>query len=219
MRIVAMTNDGQLPMMKNMLNSALKAGWPMHLFHCYLIGTNKESASYNTLEFQSLTLRKLEIILENMRQEREVIWIDNDIVLFKNTIDHMRSFPGQFIMQDDLWGPCTGFFLVRTNLTSIRVMEKTIAYLKEKLTTTVLNDQHAFCRIIKQPIIGLVLSLLPQNEYPNGEIYFTKGIKQDAKMVHNNYLTSTREKVDRFKEFNLWDDADTAFLLTNRYSI
>jgi hypothetical protein len=218
MRIVAMTNEGQLPMMKNMLNSALKSGWPMNLFHCYLVGMNKDAARYNTLEFQALTLRKLEIILQNMRLDKEIIWIDNDIVLFKNTIDHMRSFQGQFVMQDDLWGPCTGFFLVRSGFSSIRTLEKTISYMKQRLNTTVLNDQHVFCRVYKS-VLGLVVSLLPQNEYPNGEIYFSKGIRNDAKMVHNNYLLTTREKVERFKEFGMWDESDSGFLLTNRYDI
>jgi hypothetical protein len=218
MRIVAMSNEGQLPMMKNMLNSAMNAGWPMPLFHCYLVGMNKESAAYNTFEFQTLTLRKLEVILANMRLDKEVLWIDNDIYLFKNTIEHMRSFGGQFVMQDDLWGPCTGFFLVRSNITTIRTMEKTIAYLKERLNTTIMNDQHAFHRIYKS-MLGLVVSLLPTNEYPNGEIYFTKQVRSDAKMVHNNFLISTREKVERFKEFGLWDETDTAFLQVNRYSI
>jgi len=218
MRIVAMTNDGQLPMMKSMLNSAEKAGWPMHLFHCYLVGTNPESAKYNTPEFQSLTLRKLEVILENMRLDKEVLWIDNDIVLFKNTIDHMRSFPGQFVMQNDLWGPCTGFFLVRSNVTSIRTIERTITYLKERLNSTVYNDQHAFFRIYKS-VLGLVVSLLPTNEYPNGEIYFTMKLQSDAKMVHNNYLQTTAEKVERFKEFGFWDESDSAFLKVNRYAI
>jgi hypothetical protein len=218
MRIVAMTNEGQLPMMKNMLNSALKSGWPMNLFHCYLVGINKDAARYNTLEFQALTLRKLEIILQNMRLDKEIIWIDNDIVLFKNTIDHMRSFTGQFVMQDDLWGPCTGFFLVRSSFSSIVTLEKTISYMKQRLNTTVLNDQHAFFRVYKS-VLGLVVSLLPQNEYPNGEIYFSKGIRNDAKMLHNNYLLTTREKVERFKEFGMWDESDSGFLLTNRYAI
>lgn len=218
MRIVAMTNDGQLPMMKSMLNSAEKAGWPMHLFHCYTIATNPETANYNTTEFQSLTLRKLEVILENMRLDKEVLWIDNDIFLFKNTIDHMRTFSGHFVMQDDLWGPCTGFFLVRSNPTSIRTIQRTISYIQERLGRSVLNDQHAFFRVYKN-IIGLQITLLPRNEYPNGDIYFNRGLKSDAKMVHNNYLVSTAEKVERFKEFGLWDDSESAFSKVNRYSI
>lgn len=213
-----MTNDGQLPMMKSMLNSAEKAEWPMHLFHCYIVASNPETAKYNTLEFQSLTLRKLEVILENMRLDKEVLWLDNDIFLFKNTIDNMRTFPGQFVMQNDLWGPCTGFFLVRSNPTSIRTIEKTIVYLKERLNSTVYNDQHAFFRIYKS-VPGLLVSLLPTNEYPNGEIYFTMNVRSDAKMLHNNYLQTTAEKVERFKEFGLWDESDSAFLKVNRYAI
>jgi len=218
MRIVAMSNEGQLPMMKNMLNSAEKSGWPMNLFHCYLLNTNKEAASYNTSEFQSITLKKLEVILHNMRMDNEVLWIDNDIVLFENAIQNIRSFPGNYVMQDDLWGPCTGFFLVRSSPASIRAMEKTIQTVRNQVGKTIANDQHIFARVYKT-ILGLIVTLLPQDLYPNGEVYFHQGRQQTAKMVHNNYLTGTDEKVKRFKDHHLWDESDSGFLLTNRYSI
>jgi hypothetical protein len=217
MRIVAMTNDAQLPMMKNMLNSAQKSGWPMQLFHCYLLQSQPTAATYNTNEFQSITIRKLEVILENMRQDKEVLWIDNDIYLFQNTIDHMRQFSGHYVMQDDLWGPCTGFFLVRSSPLSIRAIERSIQYLRDR-SNTGMNDQHAFVKVYKT-IFGLMVSLLPKEEYPNGEIYFGKKITERARMVHNNYLQTTAEKVERFKSINLWDESDSGFLLTNRYAI
>ena len=213
-----MTNEGQLPMMKNMLNSASKSGWPMNLFHCYILDSNKEAATYNTAEFQSITLRKLEIILHNMRMDSEVLWIDNDIYLFENAIQHIQSFPGNFVMQDDLWGPCTGFFLVRSSPASIRTIEKTIQTVRSQVGKSIMNDQHVFVRVYNT-IIGLSVTLLPQDIYPNGEIYFNRGIKNSAKMVHNNYLMKTSEKVSRFKEHQLWDESDVGFLLTNRYSI
>lgn len=205
-------------MMKNMLNSAEKAGWPMDLFHCYIVGTNSNAAKYNTAEFQSLTLRKLQVILENMRMDREVLWIDNDIVLFQNTIEHMRSLAGHFVMQDDLWGPCTGFFLVRSTPASIRTMEKTIAGVQNQVGKNIMNDQHIFNKVYKG-ILGLQVTLLPRNEYPNGDIYFNRGLKSDAKMVHNNWLHTTAEKVERFKEVGLWDESDSAFLKVHEYSI
>lgn len=218
MRIVAMTNEGQLPMMKNMLNSASKSGWPMDLFHCYVLSSNKELAAYNTTEFQSITLRKLELILENMRMDSEVLWIDNDIYLFENAIQHMRSFQGNFVMQDDIWGPCTGFFLVRTTAGSIRAIEKTIQTVRSQVGKNIMNDQHAFVKVYKS-ILGLRVSLLPQELYPNGHVYFDKDIKSNAKMVHNNYLHKTEDKVVRFKNHNLWDESDAGFLQTKRYSI
>ena len=218
MRIIAMTNEGQLPMMKNMLNSASKSRWPMDLFHCYVLSSNKEVAAYYSEEFQSITLRKLELILENMRMDSEVLWIDNDIYLFENAIQHMRSFHSDFVMQDDIWGPCTGFFLVRNTPASIRAIEKTIEIFRLQLGKNNSNDQHVFVKIYKS-ILGLRVTLLPRELYPNGHVYFDKDIKSTAKMVHNNYLLNTDEKVARFKNHNLWDESDTGFLQTKRYSI
>jgi hypothetical protein len=218
MRIVAMTNDGQLPMMKNMLNSALKAGFPMDNFHCYILQHDREAAAYNTKEFQSITLQKLEVILSNLHLDREVLWIDNDIFLFKNIIDELRTIPGNMVMQDDLWGPCTGFFLARSTPATIRVLKKTIDYVRSRLRTSLENDQHAFLRVHKS-ILGLMIRLLPTDEYPNGEIYFNQKQTEKAKMVHNNYLTTTAEKVERFKITNLWDDSEVAFNQVNKYYI
>lgn len=213
-----MTNDGQLPMMKNMLNSALKAGFPMDNFHCYILQHDREAAAYNTKEFQSITLQKLEVILSNLHLDREVLWIDNDIFLFKNIIDELRAIPGNMVMQDDLWGPCTGFFLARSTPATIRVLKKTIDYVRSRLRTSLENDQHAFLRVHKS-ILGLMIRLLPTDEYPNGEIYFNQKQTAKAKMVHNNYLTTTVEKVERFKITNLWDESDVAFNQVNKYYI
>ncbi len=214
-----MTNEGQLPMMKNMLNSALKAGFPMDNFHCYIVNQDKEAASYNTKQFQSLTLKKLEVILMNLQLDKEILWIDNDIYLFKNIIDELRSYRGNLVMQDDIWGPCTGFFLARSTNATIRVFQQTIQSLRNKLSTnSIANDQHAFVATYKR-IIGLIITLLPREEYPNGEIYFTQKKTEKAKIVHNNYITTTSEKVVRFKEHELWDDSDVGYNQVNRYSI
>ena len=219
MRIVAMTNEGQLPMMKNMLNSALKAGFPMHLFHCYVLRTNKEAATYNTEQFQNVTKRKLEIILDNMNLDSEVLWIDNDIVLFENIIQDVQRYPGNFVMQDDLWGFCTGFFLARSSPSSKRLIQDSIDALARAQSKTT-NDQHVFnAQYKKQLRIGFHIHALPQDEYPNGNIYFDENRRSKAKMVHGNYLGTTVEKVERFKNFNLWDESDTGFIMVKRYYI
>jgi hypothetical protein len=219
MRIIAMTNEGQLPMMKNMLNSALKAGFPMDNFHCYVVDQDKNAATYNTKQFQSITLKKLEVILMNLQLDREILWIDNDIYLFQNMIDEIRSHRGNLVMQDDLWGPCTGFFLARSSVTTIRVFQKTIQSMRNKLSTdSIANDQHEFLGIYRK-IIGLIVSILPHEEYPNGEVYFNQNKKEKAKMVHNNYLPTTSEKIVRFKECELWDESDVAYNQVKLYYI
>lgn len=219
MRIIAMTNEGQLPMMKNMLNSALKAGYQMSDFHCYIVKEDKDAATYNTKQFQSLTLKKLEVILANLYLDKEVLWIDNDIVLFQNVIPDLRRYNGSLVMQDDLWGPCTGFFLARSSPATIRVFRKCIEKMKQQLgTDSIQNDQHVFVQVYRS-VIALIVQLLPQDEYPNGNVYFNQKKTSNAKMVHNNFLPSTSEKVERFKQHSLWDESDVAYNQVNFYFI
>ena len=213
-----MTNEGQLPMMKNMLRSAMKAGIDMRLFHCYILKDQKDAAVYNTGEFKSLTTRKLEVIFNNMMNDSEVLWIDNDIVLFENCIEDVRRYRGKFVMQDDLWSPCTGFFLVRSDLFSMKAIQNSINFLNQNKDKPHINDQHAFTNVYKRSI-GLTVTLLPQEEYPNGFIYFQQGKTSKAKMVHCNYMMTTPEKEQRLKDHNLWEVNDEAFNLANKYYI
>ena len=215
MRIVAMTNEGQLPMMKNMLNSAMKAGLNMKLFHCYIVSSDKEAAKYNTLEFKKLTTRKLEVILSNMYDT--VLWVDNDIVFFENCLSDVLRYNGNFVMQDDIWGYCTGFFLARPSMFGKNLIQKCIQELVSKPKGTE-NDQHIFNRLYKRtPLI--TLTKLPTDQYPNGKVYFEDNKKSTAKILHNNYLQTTAEKVQKFKDNNLWDESDAGFNLVNKYFI
>ena len=214
MRIVCMANEGQLPMMKNMLNSALKCGLPMNLFHCYIIGTNKEAADYSTQEFKHITTRKLEVIRMNMDMDT-ILWVDNDIVFFQNCLEDITSKSGSFVMQDDGWSLCTGFFLARPGLFSKRIIDKSIIWLKSQ--TGFQDDQDAFdiCR----KTVPVIITALSREEYPNGETYFDLNIQSTARMVHSNFLKTTTEKVQRFKDHGMWDESDVAFDRVNKYSI
>jgi hypothetical protein len=213
-----MTNEGQLPMMKNMLRSAKESGFDMSLFHCYILNDQKQAATYNTGEFKTITIRKLEVILHNMRLDTEVLWIDNDIVLFENCIDDVKKHRGKFVMQDDLWSPCTGFFLARSDIFSMRVLQNSIQWLQRQFQSPSVNDQHAFNHTYKRTI-GATVTLLPQEEYPNGAIYFQQGKTSKAKMVHCNYISTTAEKIERLKEAGLWNPDDSGFERVNKYNI
>ena len=215
MRIVAMTNEGQLPMMKNMLNSAMKAGFNMKLFHCYIISSDKEAAKYNTSEFKKLTTRKLEVILANMYDT--TLWVDNDIVFFENCLNDVLKYRGTFVMQDDIWGYCTGFFLARPYMFGKILIQKCIQQLIAN-SESVENDQHVFNKLCNKSAL-ITLTKLPTDQYPNGKVYFEDNKKSSAKILHNNYLQTTAEKVQKFKDNNLWDESDTAFNLVSKYYI
>ena len=123
-------------------------------------------------------------------------------------------------MQDDLWSPCTGFFLVRSSPSSIRAIQKTIQTIRTKLSIdgNIQNDQHVFNSVYKT-IPTLIVQLLPQDQYPNGDVYFNKNQRSNAKMVHNNFITTTSEKIVRFKEHALWDESDIGYDMVNKYFI
>ena len=202
-------------MMKNMLNSAMKAGMNMKMFHCYIVSSDKEAASYNTSQFKKLTTRKFEVILSNTFDT--VLWVDNDIVFFENCLGDVLRYNGNFIMQDDEWGYCTGFFLIRPSLFAKTLMQKCIQRLNSNPQSNE-NDQHVFNKLCNQaPLI--TITKLPTDRYPNGKVYFEDNKKSTAKILHNNYLYTTAEKVQKFKDNNLWDESDTAFNLVNKYYI
>jgi hypothetical protein len=210
-----MTNEGQLPMMKNMLNSAKKVGIPLDKFHCYILKDNKKLADYQTVAFKHITTRKLEVIQLNLSMG-PMFWVDNDIVFFENCIADVTSRPGAFVMQDDEWGYCTGFFFARPSLFSKQVISQSISWLK-KHTTLVPNDQHAFNAVVVTAPVQV--TKLPLLEYPNGKVYFELENKDKAKMVHCNFLRSTEEKVERLKEHGMWDESDDAFKFVHKYYI
>ena len=209
-----MTNDAQLPMMKSMLMSAMKAGIDMTLFHCYILASQKEAAAYNTPEFKSITIRKLEVILQNTYLDEDVMWVDNDIHFFNDCIVDVLSKSGNFIMQNDIWSPCTGFFLVRGNEGSRNHLRDAIHWLKSNPSPSY-NDQHAF-KACTNPIRNInKIYLLDTEQYPNGEIYFNLNKREKARMVHCNFLKTTAEKVKRLKDYGFWDESDEAFYKTD----
>lgn len=202
-------------MMKNMLNSAMKVGMNMKLFQCYIVSSDKEAAKYNTPEFIKLTTRKLEVILANMHDT--TLWVDNDIVFFENCLSDVLRYNGNFVMQDDLWGFCTGFLLARPSIFGKILIQKCIQELVSNPKSGE-NDQHVFNKFCNRtPLI--TLTKLPTDQYPNGKVYFEDNKKSSAKILHNNYLQTTAEKVQKFKDNNLWDESDTGFNLVSKYYI
>lgn len=213
-----MTNEGQLPMMKNMITSAERVGIDMNLFHCYILATQPNCQKYNTFGFKWLTVRKLETILENMELDSEVLWVDNDIVFFENCIQHLQTYSGDFVMQDDGWSPCSGFFFIRSSLLTKQVIQLCIDKIYEHKDDEKYDDQVAFSNVCKE-INNMKVTLLPKDQYPNGYVYFNENRKSAAKMVHCNYLQTTAEKEKRLKNHGLWNVNDKAFNLANKYFI
>ena len=209
LRIIAMSNRGQLPMLRNMLRSAEEVGMDLGLFDVYLTpeeGTPAEAAAFGSTQFASVTALKLALIARESAAHASVLWVDNDIVFFTNPLDDLLArAPVPYLMQNDQWSPCTGFWLLRRGSgggIGGEVMARALEVMTRGNKDSE-NDQTAFARACKE--CSCVPVLLEDALYPNGRVYFERKQQARALLVHCNYLKTTAEKEKRFLEHGLWD--------------
>lgn len=216
MKILSMTNSGQLDMMKNMLNSAEKVGIPLNLFSIYLMNEVQEASNFWTMNFYTITMRKLQLIYDTLctlPEGERLFWIDNDIVLFTNPISELESFTEDFVMQDDLYTGCTGFWTIRRSPASCALMRTALEYMKNNPHEK-MHDQIAVWHVLKNTRHPCSLRILNRYQYPVGDVYFKTNEyvfdRSIARILHNNFLFTAREKVERFKANNMWNPSDEA---------
>ena len=92
---------------------------------------------------------------------------------------------------------------------SLENLEKAIKHMKdnwEKRGGGRLADQNSFNIVLKNEDIKL--AILDLKDYPNGSRYFNNinSIYKNytPKIVHNNYIVGTKNKIERFKKNGLW---------------
>jgi hypothetical protein len=213
-KIISMTNAGQIPMMKNMINSADSVGIPMDLFEVYIFNKIDKASAFWTMDFFNITRRKLVLIkdvVSGMNDGDIVMWVDNDIVFFENPIQNLLGYNADFVMQDDLFTECTGFWTIRKSSNTVALLGKAIEFMDNNRNEK-MHDQTAFHSVLHKTMHSCTLSILPRDEYPVGDVYFKHNIdKTKSRILHNNFLFTADEKVERFKANNLWNPSDDGF--------
>ena len=213
LRIIAMSNRGQLAMLRNMLRSAAAVGMDLGLFDVYLTPedsrTPSEAAAFGSQPFASVTALKLALIAREAAAHAAVLWVDNDIVFFSNPLDDLLARPHvPFLMQNDQWSPCTGFWLLRggSQPAQREVLARSLEVMGRSGSKDAENDQSAFARACQECRVRP--ALLEDALYPNGRVYFERRQQERALMVHCNYLSTTAEKEKRLAEHGLWDPVE-----------
>ena len=181
----------------------------------------KRKADFGTKAFYDITLNKLDIIKNHLRKENKiVVYTDTDIVFLKDISDDIYKFKNShydIMIQNDVpefnenkGNLCTGFIMFKPNKNTLSFIEKSQQHMKDRINKRLdgqLADQKSFNEMLKEDK-NIKIDTLSLKEYPNGKRYFdnvnTIYKNYKPKIVHNNFLTKTDDKIIRFKKHGLW---------------
>ena len=212
MKVITMSNEGGMELAKNLLTSIKKVGIPLSQVRLYVIKgeVNQQSVDFATPDFNRLMRAKVEVILDAMETNKEVLWVDSDIVFLKNCIEDIRVRKGnaEMCFQPSLSNPvCTGFFYVKSSPRTKNFLKGVIEFMKQNPN---IDDEQAINHTFHQ--FGLLATVLPYWNYPVGMAFFSHngGISSALEqskvyIVHNNYIVGNENKVNRFKKNGLWN--------------
>ena len=146
-------------------------------------------------QFRQVVKYKWKIIKEVYKENKNLCWVDTDIVFLKDFRFLGNQFNGTSC-QSDLPGSliCSGFMIFSNTIQSEQLINECASLEGE-------DDQQAINRLYTKYNIN-ILSL---ELFPNGNVYYQQNIKnKDAFIVHNNHMVGIETKIQHFKNEGLW---------------
>ena len=160
----------------------------------------KEAVPFDNLRFGKIVNERPRHILKYLETGKNVLYSDADTVWLK---DPFLYFIGDYDIwaQQDRQDICTGFFAIRSNSRTVKLMKDWRDYLKRYSPR---SNQKGFNEL---NMSNVRISRLSMNTFPSGDIHFAaKGNNNHSEVVivHNNYIVGHDKKLERFKQFHLW---------------
>jgi rhamnogalacturonan II specific xylosyltransferase len=168
------------------------------------------SLLYGSMHYKNLVSGRATHILSRLKAGKNVLYTDVDTVWRNNPMPYLSALGKQVdaILQVDTekfdgLSPyyCTGFMAFVSNSRTIALMSAWESALqKPQLNQPIFNQLlHKKSSVVHQP--------LPKMEFPSGQMYFSKmnmKQRQQAVVVHNNYIQGIQNKQIRFEKYGLW---------------
>ncbi len=147
--------------------------------------------------FRNIVRHKWKIIDEVHRKHPNLMWVDTDIVFKQNPVEILTGHE-EVLFQSDSPGStlCTGFMVFNETQECRKLIE-------ECGSDETDDDQLIMNRIALQKY-GDNIAILSEDLFPNGNVYYQQGKKQNAMIVHNNWMVGIEAKIQKFKEEKLW---------------
>ena len=192
-----------------------------HNIPCYynknIFNINGNEFNFGTDEFRTLTYLKLLPIYKILILKYNVLWIDTDIVFFKDPFKYFDKIKKSIILQNDLNDNnnkeylCSGFMYYRYNKISLNYLSKCVNFINKYYPKRCPVEDKNWNNAGEQNIINKFKNLndihvLPIELFPNGKVYFEDKLCNDIEIyiIHNNWIAGLDNKINRFKENNLW---------------
>jgi hypothetical protein len=219
MKFLTFLNSGCIEICKNMLVSAEKAGINMDDFYIACLDSN----SYESLKdyknsflyidqpiveyqnwtfdensgFRNIVKNKWSIIKKIYQENKNLCWVDTDIVFVKNPINLLEGNE-EVLFQSDSPGStlCSGFMVFNDT--------KECESLVNECGFNETEDDQLIVNEIALKKYRDNIALLSPDLFPNGHVYYNEGKKENAYIVHNNWMVGVNTKIAKFKEEGLW---------------
>lgn len=147
--------------------------------------------------FRNVVKYKWRIIEEIYRQHKELCWVDTDIVFKENPIELIEN-QEEVLFQSDRPGStlCSGFMVFNSS-SECQDMIRECSLNSEE------DDQILVNKIALEKYYDNI-ALLNEDLFPNGHVYYKENRKENAVIVHNNWMIGVESKIKHFKEEKLW---------------
>ena len=219
MKFLTFLNSGCIEICKNMLISAENVGINSNDFFIACLDsksfdamkTYKGSFLYMEQElkeyqnwtfdsnsgFRNIVRHKWKLIKKIYEEHPNLIWVDTDIVFKENPVEILSNHE-EILFQSDKPGStlCTGFMVFNNTLECKKLVEECGNDESD-------DDQLILNRIALQKYSDNIATL-SEDLFPNGNVYYQQGKKENAMIVHNNWMVGVQTKIQKFKEENLW---------------
>lgn len=224
MKFLTFLNSGCIDICKNMLISAEKVGIDMNDFYiaCLDASSLEEMIRYSNAfswldlknedilpsEYQNWTFdeksgfrnvvkHKWKIIKEIYKKHKELCWVDTDIVFKENPIELIEG-QEEILFQSDRPGStlCSGFMVFNESPECGKLIKDCASNPDE-------DDQIIVNKIALDKYYDYI-ALLNEDLFPNGHVYYNENRKENAVIVHNNWMIGVDTKIQHFKDEKLW---------------
>lgn len=147
--------------------------------------------------FRNIVKHKWKIIKDIHQKYPNLMWVDTDIVFKENPVDILSGHE-EVLFQRDSPGSklCTGFMVFNDTIECRKLIEE--CSLDSTADDQLIMNQIALSKYSDH------IALLSEDLFPNGYVYYYNEKKENAMIVHNNWIVGVENKIKKFKEENLW---------------